>query len=99
MNIDQRRREVWLYQRLVARARRKNRREFRENLSAISPYAALFIVIQLMGAAIIMYLAKKDAAANQNAPSNPPAPSSDSRPGLPPPDSGPIVCARSTLPR
>jgi hypothetical protein len=84
MSIYQNQREAWLYRRLVANAGHKKRPKLRKVLSAIIRYAVLFIVIQLMGAAFIMYLARtKDAAANQHGPANPPAPSYDSRPSLP----------------
>jgi hypothetical protein len=80
MSISQNQREVWIYQRLVANAAHKKRPKFREILRAIIPYAVLFVVIQLMGAAIIMYLATKNTAANQHGAADPPAPSFDSGP-------------------
>jgi hypothetical protein len=81
MSIYQNQREAWIYQRLVASAGHRKRPKLREIMRAIIPYAVLFIVIQLMGAAIIIYLAtKKDAGANQHGAADPPAPSFDSQP-------------------
>jgi hypothetical protein len=77
-------RDAWLYQLLVATAGHKHRPKLRELLSAILPYAVLFIVIEVMCAALIMYLAAtKDDAAIQHGAAHPPASTHDSRPGLP----------------
>jgi hypothetical protein len=63
--------EAWLYQRLAAWAGRKKRPRRGERLRAAIPYAVLFILIQLMGAAIIMYVAaRNDRAADQRGTAN-----------------------------
>jgi hypothetical protein len=63
--------ETWLFQRLAASAGHKERLTLREIVRATIRYTVLFIVIQLMGAAIIMYLvARKDGAADQRGAEN-----------------------------
>jgi hypothetical protein len=66
MSVHRRQTETWLYQRLAASAGHKKRPKLREIVRATIRYTVLFIVIELMGAAIIMYLlASKDGASDQ----------------------------------
>jgi hypothetical protein len=63
--------EALLHQRLEASAGHKHRPRLRKILRVIISYAVLLIVIELMGLAVILYLASRnDRAADQRGTAN-----------------------------
>jgi hypothetical protein len=75
MSTYESRKEAWLYQRLADKAEHKERPTLRKILRAIIRYAVLFLVIELTGVAIVLFLAtRNDHAANQRGTANQPPP-------------------------